>query len=92
MEKTQVLFLLKRHLPQPISKESLEVLMMAIAEVTEEHPDREEWQEGIWDLLADDTGLLDLLDEDEDDPETSELSEAVAAAAEAITQAAFENK
>jgi len=89
MEKSQVLFLLKRHLPQSLSKESLEVLMMAIDEVAEEHPDRDEWQEGIWDLLADDTGLLDLLDEDEDDPEAQELSEAVDAAAEAIAQAVF---
>ena len=90
MEKSQVLFLLKRHLPQSLSKESLEVLMMAIDEVAEEHPDREEWQEGIWDLLADDTGLLDMMDEDEDDPEAEELAAAVDAAAEAIAQAAFE--
>jgi len=89
MEKSQVLFLIKRYLPQPLSKESLEVLMMAIDEIAAAHPDREEWQEGIWDLLADDTGLLDLLDEDEDDPEAQELSEAVDAAAEAIAQAVF---
>ena len=89
MGKSQVLFLLKGHLPQALSKESLEVLMMAIDEVAEERPDREEWQEGIWDLLADDMGLLDLLDEDEDDPEAVELSEAVSAAAEALAEAVF---
>ena len=89
MEKSQVLFLLKGHLPQALSKESLEVLMMAIDEVAEERPDREEWQEGIWDLLADDMGLLDLLDEDEDDPEAVELSEAVSTAAEALAEAVF---
>ncbi|MFR1758984.1 MAG: hypothetical protein ACLSX2_04745, partial [Christensenellaceae bacterium] len=64
MNREAVLFLLKRYLPCPLSREALEVLMMALEEIPEEHPDPMAWQESIQDLLADDTGLLDLLEED----------------------------
>ncbi len=89
MNREAVIFLLKRYLPSPISKEALDVVMMALEEIPEEHPCQADWQESIRDLLADDTGLLDLLEEEEDGPEVQELSHAVDEAALALTRAAF---
>lgn len=89
MNREAVLFLLKRYLPCPLSREALEVLMMALEEIPEEHPDPRAWQESIQDLLADDTGLLDLLEEDADAPEALELARAVDEAAQALARAAF---
>lgn len=89
MEKEAVTFLMKRFLPRPLSREALDVVMMALGEIEEEHPAPEDWQESIRDLLADDTGLLDLLEDEADTPEVEALSQAVDDAAQALTCAAF---
>lgn len=89
MNREAVIFLLKRYLPCPLSREALEVLMMALEEIPQEHPDPEDWQESIQDLLADDTGLLDLWEDDVDTPEARALARAVDEAAQALARAAF---
>lgn len=85
-KKTNIPEELLELIPFSLSPETLEVLSAAIDEVKEEDPDPDEWEDGILDLLADDTGLLDLEEDGEEDPE---LEDAVSEAAHSLRTALF---
>ena len=67
MNRTSLRFLLRPWFPDGLSRETEEVLIMTIDD-PDENTDTEEWEESIRDLLADDTGLLDLEEEGKTDP------------------------
>ncbi len=77
MDRKALLSCLAPWFPEGLSRETTEVLMMAVND-PEEETDTDEWEEGIRDLLADDVGLLDLEEDGKTDPSLSNaVSEAV---------------